>query len=305
LIDHVRNTQCFTLESLEILIMCVADAHLTGEYVPNPAHSDEADRILEEGFRDELTEIVSSCPHSRSTLLFSATITEDVKELARLSLDKPVRIKIDTLGASSRTLTQEFLRVRDDRPRAKEAVLVAVCRRAFRGKTIVFFRSKAAAHRVQVVFGLAGLRGAELHGDLSQEQRLQALDRFRASDVDYLLATDLASRGLDIKGVENVVNFEMPASVDVYLHRVGRTARAGSAGRALTLVGEADRKLVKLAVKHADPDSVKQRSIPVDLVKEVARELEALEDEIAAVLAEEQEEKAVRGVARYSWCDLC
>lgn len=279
LIDHTRNTNSFSLDDLEVLII------------------DEADRILEEGFRDELTEIIRACPHNRSSLLFSATITEDVNELARLSLNKPVRIKIDDLEASSSTLTQEFLRVRAGSKQdlvAREATLVAVCRRTFQARTIIFFRSKQTAHRMKVVFGLCGMRADELHGDLTQEQRLTALQRFREGQVDYLLATDLASRGLDIKGVETVLNFEMPNSIEIYLHRVGRTARAGKSGRALTLVGEVDRKLVKQAIKKAPADSIKQRKLEAEIVSKTVEELVGMKDEVEEVLKEEQEEKEVR-----------
>lgn len=283
LIDHTRNTNSFSLDDLEVLII------------------DEADRILEEGFRDELTEIIQSCPHNRSSLLFSATITEDVSELARISLNKPVRIKIDDLAASSATLTQEFLRVRAGSKQdlvAREATLVAVCRRTFQARCIIFFRSKQTAHRMKVVFGLCGLRADELHGDLTQEQRLTALQRFKEGQVDYLLATDLASRGLDIKGVEVVLNFEMPNSVEIYLHRVGRTARAGRDGRALTLVGESDRKMVKQAIKKAPSDSIKQRKLEPEIVSQTVEELNGLKEEVEAVLAEEKEEREVWTVPR-------
>jgi ATP-dependent RNA helicase DDX27 len=175
LIDHVRNTASFSLESLEILVI------------------DEADRILEEGFRDELSEIIDSCPHSRQTMLFSATITEDIQTLARLSLQKPVRIAIDAVHTTSTNLKQEFVKVKQDTLR--EPMLIALCRRSFasQGKTIVFFRSKLGAHRMRVLFGLMGLRAEELHGDLTQEMRLTSLKKFRDGEVGFLLATDLAS----------------------------------------------------------------------------------------------------------------
>ena len=178
LIDHVRNTASFTLESLEILII------------------DEADRILEEGFRDELTEIVRSCPHNRQTMLFSATITEDINTLARLSLHKPVRIQIDAQHSTSRNLVQEFVKVRHEIHRA--AILVKLCRERSNQRCIVFFRSKVGAHRMKIVFGLLGLSAEELHGDLTQEQRLNSLKRFNDGQVDHLLATDLASVGFYI-----------------------------------------------------------------------------------------------------------
>lgn len=119
--------------------------------------------------------------------------------------------------------------------RHREALLIALCTRSFAtGRTIIFFRSKAQAHRMKILFTLFGQgleRSDELHGDLTQEQRLRALKRFREGEIGFLLATDLASRGLDIKGIENVINYEMPKSIEIYLHRVGRTARAGRKGR--------------------------------------------------------------------------
>lgn len=170
-------------------------------------------------------------------MLFSATITEDIDSLARLSLNKPVRVKIDTTGSLSTGLTQEFLKIKSTSTtrtgvdKSRETVLVAVCQRSFQGSTIVFFRSKREAHRMKIIFSLLGLSSAELHGDLTQEQRLKSLQSFKEGKVSYLLATDLASRGLDIKGIENVVNFEMPSKYEIYQHRVGRTARAGRKGR--------------------------------------------------------------------------
>lgn len=180
LIDHVRNTPSFFLDSLEILVI------------------DEADRILEEGFRDELTEIIDSCPHNRQTMLFSATITEDIQTLARLSLQKPVRIAIDAAHTTSTNLSQEFVKVKQENLR--EAILVALCEKSFssQGKTIIFFRSKVGAHRMKILFGLFGLKADELHGDLSQEMRLTALKRFKEGEVAFLLATDLASVGPSI-----------------------------------------------------------------------------------------------------------
>ncbi|GAA6035936.1 hypothetical protein JCM8097_005174 [Rhodosporidiobolus ruineniae] len=292
LIDHVRNTPCFTMDGVEVLVL------------------DEADRMLEEGFRDELEEIITAAPRSRQTLLFSATVTESVSQLTRLSMNKPVRVKIDEMGAAAKGLEQEFLRVRGDKPgesiefsgrsgeRHREALLISLCTRSFStGRTIIFFRSKAQAHRTKILFSLFGQgleKSDELHGDLTQEQRLGSLRRFREGEARFLLATDLASRGLDIKGIENVINYEMPRSLEIYLHRVGRTARAGKKGRALTLVGESDRKLVKLAMKHAPPESIKQRTVPADVVAAVGKQLRALEGEVKAVVQEEREEKEIR-----------
>jgi ATP-dependent RNA helicase DDX27 len=187
--------------------------------------------MLEDGFADELGEIVKSCPRSRQTMLFSATMTDNIDQLIRMSLNNPVRLFVDRSNQAASRLIQEFVRIRATREADRSAVLLALCRKTFKKKVIVFFRSKAAAHQMKILFGLMGLNSGELHGNLTQEQRLEALEKFRDNQVDYLLATDLAARGLDIKGIETVINYNMPTQFAQYLHRVGRTARAGRNGR--------------------------------------------------------------------------
>lgn len=274
LIDHLTNTPSFTLSALDILVI------------------DEADRMLEAGFTDELEEIIRQCPRGRQTMLFSATMSDSVDELVKLSLDRPVRVFVDPKRNTAAGLTQEFVRIREDDQRSPS--LIALCRRSVRERCIIFFRSKALAHQMRVVFGLVGLKAAELHGNLTQEQRLVALKDFKEGRVDYLLATDLASRGLDIKGVETVINYDMPSQLAQYTHRVGRTARAGRKGRSITLVGEADRKMLKAVVKQSPEDQIRHRIIPTGAVSEMAERLEDMKDEIAEVLKEEREEKLLR-----------
>lgn len=187
--------------------------------------------MLEDGFADELNEIVKSCPKSRQTMLFSATMTDNVDQLVRMSLNAPARLFVDKNTQAANRLIQEFVRIRATREGDRSAILAALCRKTFKSKVIIFFRSKAAAHQMRILFGLLRLNAAELHGNLTQEQRLEALELFRDGKVDYLMATDLASRGLDIKGIDVVINYNMPAQFAQYLHRVGRTARAGRTGR--------------------------------------------------------------------------
>lgn len=276
LIDHVRNSSGFHLDACEILVM------------------DEADRMLEDGFADELGEIIKACPRSRQTMLFSATMTDNVDQLVRMSLNNPVRLFVDPSNQAASRLIQEFVRIRQTRESDRAAVLLALCRKTFKKKVIVFFRSKAAAHQMKIMFGLMGLSAAELHGNLTQEQRLEALERFRDNEVDYLLATDLAARGLDIKGIETVINYNMPTQFAQYLHRVGRTARAGRNGRSVTLVGEADRKMLKMAIKSSVGAQVKNRVVNHELVQRYKQKVESLGPQIKEVLAEEKEERAIR-----------
>jgi ATP-dependent RNA helicase DDX27 len=187
--------------------------------------------MLEDGFADELGEIIKSCPKSRQTMLFSATMTDNVDQLVRMSLKNPVRLFVDKSNQAASRLIQEFVRIRANREADRSAILLALCRKTFKKKVIIFFRSKAAAHQMKIMFGLVGLNAGELHGNLTQEQRLESLERFRDLEIDYLLATDLAARGLDIKGIDTVINYNMPTQFAQYLHRVGRTARAGRNGR--------------------------------------------------------------------------
>lgn len=152
LIDHLRNSPSFTLDTLDILVL------------------DEADRMLSDGFADELTEIIKSCPVSRQTMLFSATMTDSVDELVRMSLNKPVRLFVDPQRATARGLVQEFVRVRAGKENERSALLISLCKRTFKTRTIVFLRSKKLAHQLRIVFSLVGLKANELHGDLTQEQ---------------------------------------------------------------------------------------------------------------------------------------
>jgi ATP-dependent RNA helicase DDX27 len=136
---------------------------------------DEADRLLEEGFALELKEIIRACPRGRQTMLFSATLNDEVENVVQLSLNQPLRIIVDPHNAIVSTLSQEFIRVRTGEDADREAIVAALCKRTFTTKTIVFFRSKQRAHRMMIVFGLMGLKVAELHGNLSQTQRLGGL----------------------------------------------------------------------------------------------------------------------------------
>jgi len=254
---------------------------------------DEADRMLDMGFKDQVNEIIKQCPKSRQTMLFSATISDQVDALIMLCLKNPVRIRVNQKLEVATNLTEEFVRVRDGRNRDREGMVVALCARSFTRGCLVFFEQKAQAHRMKIVFGLLGLQAAELHGNMTQQQRLDSLEAFKAGKVPYLLATDVASRGLDIAGILTVINFEMPNKPENYVHRVGRTARAARAGRAITLIGDKQKKLLKEFSKNKSRE-LKSRTIPAEVVAHWRKKVETLERDVIEVMKSERLEKEAR-----------
>ncbi|KAK7803310.1 hypothetical protein U0070_009070 [Myodes glareolus] len=275
LIDHLHNCPSFHLSSIEVLIL------------------DEADRMLDEYFEEQMKEIIRMCSHHRQTMLFSATMTDEVKDLASVSLKNPVRIFVNSNTDVAPFLRQEFIRIRPNREGDREAIVAALLMRTFTDHVMLFTQTKKQAHRMHILLGLLGLQVGELHGNLSQTQRLEALRRFKDEQIDILVATDVAARGLDIEGVKTVINFTMPNTVKHYVHRVGRTARAGRAGRSVSLVGEEERKMLKEIVKAAKAP-VKARIIPQDVILKFRDKIEKMEKDVYAVLQLEAEEKEMQ-----------
>ncbi|RFU79134.1 hypothetical protein TARUN_3083 [Trichoderma arundinaceum] len=279
-IDHMRNSASFSVDTVEILVL------------------DEADRMLEDGFADELNEILTTLPKSRQTMLFSATMTSTVDRLIKVGLNKPARVMVDSQKKTAGTLIQEFVRLRPGREEKRMGYLVHICKNLYTERVIIFFRQKKDAHRARIVFGLLGLSCAELHGSMNQTQRIASVESFRDGKVSYLLATDLASRGLDIKGVDTVINYEAPQSVEIYVHRVGRTARAGRNGISVTLAAEPDRKVVKAAVKagKAQGSKIISRIIEAKEADQWQAEIDEMDDEIEEIEKEEKEERQLAQV---------
>ncbi|HNJ82011.1 MAG TPA: DEAD/DEAH box helicase, partial [Piscinibacter sp.] len=202
---------------------------------------DEADRMLDIGFLPDLQRILSYLPKQRQTLLFSATFSNEIKRLAESYLQDPVLVEVARPNATASTVEQRFFSVAADDKR--RAVLKLLKDRSI-SQAIVFVNSKLGCARLARSFERDGLRTNALHGDKSQDERLKALDAFKRGEVDVLVATDVAARGLDIADLPAVFNFDVPFNAEDYVHRIGRTGRAGASGLAFTLVAREDMRNV-------------------------------------------------------------
>lgn len=321
-VDHLRNALGWGLADVEVLII------------------DEADRLMELGFADEVAELVAACPRRRrgggggvQTLLFSATLpgtrgvgagATRLDALIKGALHKPVRIAIDARaagdvsgvgdpgagGAPSRGrvalppgLTQEVIKVKGATEESRQALLLALASRTYTRRVIVFFAQKKAVHAAHLLFRLVGLASAELHGDMPQSARLASLSAFSSGAADFLLATDVAARGLDVPSVAVVINADAPRDGTAYVHRVGRTARAGRGGVAVTLLDTAvagERRLLTALAKSTTTPAppVAARTVPPRVVASWAVRIASLAPAVAAVRVEERAEAATRVAAR-------
>ncbi len=202
---------------------------------------DEADRMLDMGFIRDIRKIMKVLPQERQNLLFSATFSKDIRRLATDLLDSPTEISVATNGKPAEGIDQVVYRV--DRQRKRELLSHTIGSRNWR-QVLVFTRTKHGANRLATQLEADGLKAAAIHGNKSQAARVRALQDFKTGKVRVLVATDVAARGLDIERLPHVVNFELPHVPEDYVHRIGRTARAGHEGHALSLVCVDEHKLL-------------------------------------------------------------
>jgi ATP-dependent RNA helicase DeaD len=209
---------------------------------------DEADEMLDLGFLEDVETILSRSPMGRQTALFSATIPKEIRHLADRFMHDPVEIQVRAATLTIDTVDQYYVEVSD---RDKPDALVRVLKEERPEQAIVFARTKIGVDRLARRLSDNGLRVKALHGDMSQGSRDGVMIAFKSGRERLLIATDVAARGLDITGVSHVVNYDMPNSPDIYVHRIGRTGRAGDTGKAITLVSPKQRHDLQAIERHA------------------------------------------------------
>jgi ATP-dependent RNA helicase RhlE len=215
---------------------------------------DEADRMLDMGFIHDIRRIVAKLPAQRQTLFFSATMPHAIAELAGQMLRDPVKVAVTPVASTVERVEQRIMRV--DRA-AKAAVLAGVLKREQIDRALIFTRTKHGADKVVRGLVKAGIAAEAIHGNKSQNQRDRVLAAFRKGDVRTLVATDIAARGIDVDGISHVVNFDLPNVPETYVHRIGRTARAGADGIAISLCDPEEVALLR------DIEKLIRQSIPV------------------------------------------
>jgi len=224
LMDHINNSRNINLSYLEMLIL------------------DEADRMLDMGFIDDVNYIAKLLPNNRQTLLFSATVDKSLAKVVHHLLKNPIRVDMSNEKISVPQIKQEFYKT--DTIQHKMSLLTHLLKNIY--KAIIFTATKVSADKLAVQLSAVGYKAAALHGDLRQNIRNRRIDEFRRGKVQFLVATDVAARGIDINDVTHVINFDLPRSqsTEDYVHRIGRTGRAGKTGMAISFMLPADKKIL-------------------------------------------------------------
>jgi superfamily II DNA/RNA helicase len=223
LLDHVQQ-KTINLSQTQILVM------------------DEADRMLDMGFLPDLQRIINLLPKERQNLMFSATFSPEIKKLASSFLNDPVTIEVARSNATADRVTQVVYKVAEDDKR--DAVLHLIRGRDLK-QILVFSNTKIGASRLSRHLEQEGVKASAIHGDKTQNERMAALESFKNGGIDVLVATDVAARGLDISDLPCVINYDLPYNAEDYVHRIGRTGRAGASGDAISLCADKDARLLQ------------------------------------------------------------
>jgi superfamily II DNA/RNA helicase len=218
---------------------------------------DEADRMLDMGFINDIRKIVGKLPIKRQTLFFSATMPKDIADLAEQMLRNPARVAVTPVSSTVERITQRIIQVDFS---AKPAVLAQLLKQEPVDRALIFTRTKHGADKVVKSLEKAGISANAIHGNKSQNHRERVLAAFRSGEIRTLVATDIAARGIDVDGITHVVNFDLPNVPETYVHRVGRTARAGAEGIAISLIAGAEEmgylrdieRLIRIALPRED-----------------------------------------------------
>lgn len=203
---------------------------------------DEADRMLDMGFIGDVKRLLPMLPKQRQTLFFSATFSKEVATLSRSMLNNPVRVEVTPVSSAVDTVEQNIYYV--EKP-DKKWLLISVLKESFNKSVLVFSRTKHGADNIAKTLKRAGIQSEAIHGDKSQSQRQKALTGFKSGKVKVMVATDIAARGIDIKELQVVINYDLPDAAETYVHRIGRTGRAGKSGVALTFCSHEEYDKVK------------------------------------------------------------
>ncbi|MBY0239481.1 MAG: DEAD/DEAH box helicase [Burkholderiaceae bacterium] len=222
LLDHVEQKN-ISLAQVQMLVM------------------DEADRMLDMGFLPDLQRIINLLPKQRQNLMFSATFSPEIKKLAGSFLTDPVTIEVARSNATADRVTQVVYKVQEDHKRDLVAHLL---RQRELKQVIVFSNTKIGASRLARGLEQEGMKASAIHGDKTQQERMAALEAFKKGEIDVLVATDVAARGLDISDLPCVINFDLPYNAEDYVHRIGRTGRAGASGDAISIYSDKDERLL-------------------------------------------------------------